>query len=125
LTPKGHALLKQAILVFDTLTRMQQTAAEEQNPFSGPVSIALGRDLAIYFARKFAAFSRKYPNVRLTILSKSSDEAASLIVDDVIDIGISRLGKVPRRLQKRTLSLIASISSSPKMILCQRKKDCP
>lgn len=103
LTPKGHALLKQVILVFDTLTKMKETVANEQDSNSGPVSVVLGRDLALYFARQLAAFSRKYPNIRLTILTKASDEAASLIVDDVIDIGVSRLGKVPRRLQKKTV----------------------
>jgi DNA-binding transcriptional LysR family regulator len=103
LTKKGRILLGEVTHVFDAVSRLHEAVADEADQYSGKLTIILGRDLAILFSAKIAAFIKKYPRLHVTILSKSSAEAISLISAGDIDVGISRLPKIPRGLHKRTL----------------------
>jgi DNA-binding transcriptional LysR family regulator len=57
----------------------------------------VGKDLATLFSAKIAAFIRKYPRLNVTILSKPSTEAISMISAGDVDVGVTRLPKVPPR----------------------------
>jgi DNA-binding transcriptional LysR family regulator len=103
LTDKGRVLLKEANHVFDAVAKLQEAVAAGPNAYREKISIAFGRHRARIFAAPIAAFSRKHPHVRISVYSKTSAEAISMLVSGDLDIGISSLPKVPRGIQKRKL----------------------
>jgi DNA-binding transcriptional LysR family regulator len=103
LTEKGRVLLREVNHVFEALTRIEQAAAEKPNGYSEKIAIAFGRQRARIFAPHIAAFSRKNPHLKISIHSKTSAEAISMLLAGDLDVGISSLSKVPRGIQKRKL----------------------
>jgi LysR family transcriptional regulator, low CO2-responsive transcriptional regulator len=49
---------------------------------------------------RIAAFSQKHPELRITMLSRPSAEALSLLLEGVVDVAIGWFPKVPRGIQK-------------------------
>jgi DNA-binding transcriptional LysR family regulator len=103
LTDKGRTLLKATNHVFDALGKMQQAAAEQASIQTERIAIAFGRHRARIFAAPIAAFSQTHPHVRISIYSKTSAEAISMLKAGDLDLGIISLPKVPRGVQKRKL----------------------
>jgi DNA-binding transcriptional LysR family regulator len=103
LTEKGRILLREVNNVFDALTRMQEAVKEGPDTYSGKITLAFGRDQERVFAPVIADFSRKHPELKISIYSKTSAEAISLLLNGDLDLGISSLQKVPRGVQKRKL----------------------
>lgn len=103
LTKKGGILLNEVTHVFNALSRLQEAVSNDTDPYSGKLTIIVGKDLATLFSAKIAAFIRKYPRLNVTILSKPSTEAISMISAGDVDVGVTRLPKVPRGLHRKTL----------------------
>lgn len=103
LTDKGRILMKETNHVFDALAKLQKALADGPNTYKEKISIAFGRHRARIFAAPIAAFSQKHPDVRISVYSKTSAEAISMLTAGDLDIGISSLPKVPRGIQRRKL----------------------
>jgi DNA-binding transcriptional LysR family regulator len=80
---------------------MQAAVAHGRERYSGKLTIALGRDLPAFFAPWIAAFSHKHPHLQITMLSRSSTETLSLLLNDDVDVGIGAFTKVPRGVEKK------------------------
>jgi DNA-binding transcriptional LysR family regulator len=102
LTEKGRLLLDEANHVFEALERLKEAVSQTPQTDSGTLTIALGSDLPKFLAPQIAAFSHKYPRLRMTIISRPS-ETLSLLIEGAVDVAIGWFPKVPRALQKRTL----------------------
>ena len=102
LTEKGRVLLEEASRILDSVTKLQQTAAQTTRDATEKLTLALGSDLPKFLAPQIAAFSQKHPLVQLTIISKPS-ETLSLLLAGAVDVAIGWFPQIPRTLQKRTL----------------------
>ena len=103
LTHKGRLVLKQVQHVFDSLARLEGAVTKDTGALSGKVTIGLGRDLAKLFAPQIAEFSHKHPQLRISILSRTSSEALSGLIAGDLDLVINRVPTVPRGILKRKL----------------------
>ncbi len=103
LTDKGRVLVREVKNVFDAVTKMQVALGTKEDGYEETITIAFGRHRARVFAPQIAAFKKKYPRLRISIHSKTSSEALSMLLEGDLDLGISSLPRVPRGIQKRML----------------------
>lgn len=102
LTEHGRVLLEKTKRVFEAIAQLEEAASQTPQTEFETVTIALGSDLPKYLAPQIAAFSRRHPRLRMTIISRPS-ETLSLLVEGAVDVAIGWFPKIPRALQKRTL----------------------
>jgi DNA-binding transcriptional LysR family regulator len=69
------------------------------------VSIALGSDTAFLLGGPIANFVENTPRIKLSIVTRSSSEILSSVLEDRIDFGIGRFSKLPRELRAIDLHL--------------------
>jgi DNA-binding transcriptional LysR family regulator len=69
------------------------------------VSIALGSDTAFLLGGPIATFAKNTPRIKLSIVTRSSSEILSSVLEDRIDFGIGRFSKLPRELRAIDLQL--------------------
>ena len=102
LTDTGRIILDKAELVFDALGQLKTAASQTPEMDPETLTIALGSDLPKFLAPRIAAFTRRHPALRLTIISRPS-ETLSLLVADEVDVAIGWFPKIPRTLEKKLL----------------------
>jgi len=103
LTDKGRILVREIKDVFDAVAKMQAAVAEQKDDYDEKIAIAFGRHRARAFAPQIAAFKKTHPRLKISIHSKTSSEAISLLLDGDLDLGISSLPRVPRGIHKKKL----------------------
>jgi DNA-binding transcriptional LysR family regulator len=89
--------------VFDAVAKMQAALGGKSNEYEETIAIAFGRHRARVFAPQIAAFKKKYPRLKISIHSKTSSEAITMLLGGDLHLGISSLPRVPRGIEKRKL----------------------
>ena len=102
LTDRGRSLLNEVSHILDSVTKLQDEAAQAPEAPSEKLTIGLGSDLPKFLAPQIASFSQKHPRLQLTIVSKPS-ETLSLLLAGSVDLAIGWFPQIPRTLQKKTL----------------------
>jgi LysR family transcriptional regulator, low CO2-responsive transcriptional regulator len=103
LTERGQLLLNEATHVFEAVTRLEGAVYNDRSAYVGKLKIAVGSDLPKFFVPRIAAFSQKHPRLKITMLSRPSAEALSLLLEGAVDVAIGWFPKVPRGIQKARL----------------------
>jgi DNA-binding transcriptional LysR family regulator len=103
LTERGRVLLNETAHVFEAVTRLEQAVYNGPNAYAGKLKIAVGSDLPKFFVPRIAAFSQQHPGLRITMLSRPSAEALSLLLEGIVEVAIGWFSKVPRGIEKKPL----------------------
>ena len=95
LTPEGQTALVWARRIVGDVRQLREEMRFTRHGLSGRLRIAAIPTALTWAARLAAAFSEKHPNVRFTILSRTSVEILSLLDNLDVDAGISYLDNEP------------------------------
>jgi DNA-binding transcriptional LysR family regulator len=95
LTPEGQAALVWARRIVGDARQLREEMRFTRHGLSGGLRIAAIPTALTWAARLAARFSEKHPNVRFTILSRTSTEILSLLDNLDVDAGISYLDNEP------------------------------
>lgn len=122
LTEKGRIVLKEVSEILKSIARLQTISAQATPPSTEKLTIGLGSDLPKFLAPQIAAFSRKHPNLQLTIVSKPY-QTLSLLLGGTVDVAIGWFPQIPRMLEKKTLFSSQLHLLLPKDHALRRKKE--
>ncbi|QEW23289.1 Cyn operon transcriptional activator (plasmid) [Paracoccaceae bacterium] len=95
LTPEGQSALTWARKIVGDARQLREEMRFTRHDLTGKLRIAVIPTALTWAAKLSAAFSRKHPNVQLTVLSRTSAEALSMIENFTVDAGISYLDNEP------------------------------
>ncbi len=95
LTPEGQSALVWARKIVGDARQLRQEMRATRHGLSGVIRIAVIPTALTWAARLSATFGERHPNVRFTILSRSSAEILSLIENLDVEAGISYLDNEP------------------------------
>ncbi|WP_439562629.1 LysR family transcriptional regulator [Roseinatronobacter sp.] len=95
LTPEGQAALVWARRIVGDSRQLKEEMRFKRHGLAGQLRIAVIPTALTWAARLAASFSEKHPNVRLTILSRTSIEILSMLDNLDVDAGISYLDNEP------------------------------
>lgn len=95
LTPEGQSALAWARQIVGDARQLREEMRFARHGLSGQVRIAAIPTALTWAAKLSAAFTNKHPNVRFTILSRTSIEILSMLENLEIDAGISYLDNEP------------------------------
>ncbi|MFP7672703.1 LysR family transcriptional regulator [Marivita sp. S0852] len=95
LTPEGHSALNWARRIVSDTRHLREEMRFKKNGLSGQLRVAVIPTALTWAAQLSARFSEKNPNVRLTLLSRTSIEILSMIEDLDVDAGITYLDNEP------------------------------
>ena len=96
LTDRGRIFLDELGDVFNALERATSAVADARDDYSGSLSLALGTDVAPFFARRVADFIDRYPDMKISVYSRPSFGALSMVVEGEADMAIGYHPQVPR-----------------------------
>jgi DNA-binding transcriptional LysR family regulator len=102
LTEKGRLVLKEVSDILESITKLQSISAQTVHASTEKLTIGLGSDLPKFLAPQIASFSRKHPEVQLTIVSRPF-QTLSLLLSGAVDVAIGWFPHIPRMVQKRPL----------------------
>lgn len=95
LTPEGQAALVWARRIVGDARQLREEMRAARSGLSGQLRIAAVPTGLTWAARLSARFAEKHPNVRFSILSRTSAEILSMLDNLEIDAGISYLDNEP------------------------------
>ncbi|SMC98986.1 LysR family transcriptional regulator [Primorskyibacter flagellatus] len=95
LTPEGHSALEWARRIVSDARQLREEMRFTRNGLSGQLRVAVIPTALTWAAQLSARFSEKNPNVRLTLLSRTSIEILSMIENLDVDAGITYLDNEP------------------------------
>ncbi|RPE71350.1 transcriptional regulator [Pacificibacter maritimus] len=95
LTPEGQSALTWAKRILRDTKHLRDEMRMGHKGLSGEVRIAVIPTAQTWAARLCSAFSNKHPNVRFTLLSRTSREILQMLDDFEVDAGISYLENEP------------------------------
>lgn len=95
LTPEGQGALIWARRIVSDARQLREEMRFTRHGLSGQLRIAVIPTALTWAARLSASFSEKHPNVRFTILSRTSVEILSMLDNLDIDAGLSYLDNEP------------------------------
>jgi DNA-binding transcriptional LysR family regulator len=95
LTPEGQSALVWARRIVGDARQLKDEMRATRHGLTGVLRIAAIPTALIWAARLAARFSERHPNVRFTILSRTSVEILSMLDNLEIDAGISYLDNEP------------------------------
>lgn len=95
LTPEGQGALVWARRIVGDARQFKEEMRVARHGLSGALRIAVIPTALTWAAWLASRFSQKHPNVRFTILSRTSQEILSLIDNLSVDAGISYLANEP------------------------------
>lgn len=95
LTPEGHSALEWARRIVGDARQLKEEMRFKNNGLAGQLRVAVIPTALTWAAQLSAKFSEKNPNVRLTILSRTSIEILSMIENLDVDVGITYLDNEP------------------------------
>lgn len=95
LTPEGHSALDWARRIVSDARQLREEMRFTKNGLSGQLRVAVIPTALTWAAQLSAKFSESNPNVRLTLLSRTSIEILSMIEDLEVDAGITYLDNEP------------------------------
>lgn len=95
LTPEGQSALVWARRIVGDARQLRDEMRMTRHGLSGQVRIAAIPTALTWAARLSAVFSEKHPNVRFTILSRTSREILAMLENFEADAGISYTGNEP------------------------------
>ena len=95
LTPEGQRALDWARRIVGDARQLREEMRFTRHGLSGVLRIAAIPTALTWAARLAASFAQRHPNVRFTILSRTSVEILSLIENLDVDAGISYLDNEP------------------------------
>ena len=115
LTPEGQNALQWARRIVGDARQLKEEMRFKRHGLAGQLRIAVIPTALTWAARLSARFTRKHPNVRMTLLSRASAEILSMIEDFSVDAGISYLENEP----------MGKVSTAPLyrerfMVICHR-----
>lgn len=89
LTPAGHAFLHHARRILDNVERLQAELSEYGEGVRGHVRIHSNTSAIIAFLpQDLSAFSRHYPEIKIDLQERVSNEIIAAVRDGLTDIGI-------------------------------------
>lgn len=95
LTPEGQAALVWARRIVGDARQLREEMREKQHGLSGRLRIAAIPTALTWAARLCHRFNARHPNVRFSILSRTSAETLSMLDNLDVDAGISYLDNEP------------------------------
>ena len=95
LTPEGQTALVWARKIVGDTRQLREEMRFKRHGLSGQLRIAVIPTALTWAARLSSRFSEKHPNVRFTILSRTSIEILSMLDNLDVDAGISYLDNEP------------------------------
>ncbi|WP_163850733.1 LysR family transcriptional regulator [Pseudooceanicola aestuarii] len=95
LTPEGQSALTWARRIVGDTRQLREEMRFKRHGLAGQLRIAVIPTALTWAARLSSEFSTKHPNVRFTILSRTSSEILSLIENLDVDAGLSYLDNEP------------------------------
>ncbi|MEB8387418.1 LysR family transcriptional regulator [Rhodobacteraceae bacterium KMM 6894] len=95
LTPEGHSALEWARRIVSDARQLREEMRFTRNGLSGQLRVAVIPTALTWAAQISAQFTEKNPNVRLTLLSRTSIEILSMIENLDVDAGITYLDNEP------------------------------
>ncbi|WP_323778310.1 LysR family transcriptional regulator [Leisingera sp.] len=95
LTPEGQSALIWARKIVGDSRQLKEEMRFSRHGLTGQLRIAVIPTALTWAAKLTARFSEKHPNVRFTILSRTSAEILSMIENFSVDAGISYLDNEP------------------------------
>lgn len=121
LTPKGQRFLNELKQVFATLNHAVAVVSEDLDAQPIRVSISLANDMSKFFIPHIGTLFNDNPNLRITMLLRSSPETLSLVQSGEVDFGIGRFPNIPSTMHKTklfddTVSLIFPSNNPPSWI---------
>lgn len=121
LTDKGHIFLSELKQVFATLDHAVAVVSEKLDANPTRFSISVTSDMSRSFIPYIAPLFNHIPNLRVTMLLRSSPETLSLVHSREIDFGIGRFPNIPLTMHKiklfnDTISLIFRSNKPPSWI---------
>ena len=121
LTDKGHTFLSELKQVYATLNHAVAVVSEKLDANPTRFSISLSNDMSRSFIPYIATLFNQSPNLRVTMLLRSSPETLSLVQSREIDFGIGRFPNIPPTMHKiklfnDTISLIFPSNKPPSWI---------
>lgn len=102
LSQAGIAFLPYAQQLLETWQQGKATVRHLQNKLAGEITIALFYSAIPFFTPCLVAFTKAYPDIRLSIKSRHSEEVGDLVLNRAAHLGIARTLSHPS-LQSRKL----------------------
>jgi len=103
LTPKGLAFANEVKQIFLTLDRAMGSISQESGDCPIQISLSVANDASRLFIPRIGSLIQNNPDLRITVLLRSSSETLSLVQSGEIDFGIGRYRKVSAGIQKAKL----------------------
>jgi DNA-binding transcriptional LysR family regulator len=121
LTDRGQTFLNEIQQAFAVLNHAVEVASGKVDPNPTRFSISLTNDMSRSFIPCMRTLFNRRPNLRLTMLLRSSPETLSLVQSREVDFGIGRFSNLPPTIQKiklfnDTISLIYPSNKPPSWI---------
>lgn len=103
-TPQGKILYKKGKKLLLHARNISEEIADQDDSSTRELRVGTSDTNALYFLPPYvSAFSKKWPNIKLEIYSRSTDEIAEEIVEGNLDLGIITLPLTNSELETRTL----------------------
>jgi DNA-binding transcriptional LysR family regulator len=87
-TPRGRAVIEKIYDILVKIEEIKEEAQIESKHVEGEVRFSIGPNFTAAMTRSIISFKQDYPNVRLTISSKSSEEVIQDLLEDRADLGL-------------------------------------
>src|SRR5699024_2371151 len=92
-TDVGNKIIKKAIEALNKLDELQMEANQSLNLINGNLRIGTIPSPLMYLPKTLSSYKKDYPNVRIQIFEKSSQDIIHDIKQDKLDIGLIGLSK--------------------------------
>lgn len=97
LTRVGESFVREVDAIFDRVGKAVATLSSQSSP-KGRISLAIGNDLAWYFAPKIGDFIKRYPGIELRMQIYKASEALAALGKGDLDVGIGVFPTLPKTL---------------------------
>src|SRR5699024_9929159 len=118
-TDVGNKIIKKAIEALNKLDELQMEANQSLNLINGNLRIGTIPSPLMYLPKTLSSYKKDYPNVRIQIFEKSSQDIIHDIKQDKLDIGLIGLSK--ERTEMNDQDIHSQIILQGKMIAAASK----
>jgi len=87
-TPRGNIIIEKIYTILVKIEEIKEEAQIERKLINGEVRFSIGPNFMAILTKSIINFKRDYPNVRLSISSKSTEQVIQDLHDDHADLGV-------------------------------------
>lgn len=117
-TPRGSAIIEKVHNILTKIEEIKEEAQIEKRLIEGEVRMSIGPNFMAVLTKSIISFKQAYPNVELTIMSKSSEEVIQDLHEDHADLGLIYIHELNKE-QMKDLAITKIMDS--RIVVCAGK----